>query len=87
MISIANLTQLIKKAAIEAVQASKPSDLVFGKVVSVNPLKVSVDQKLTLTNEFVFSTYAYSQIMQMGDNVVMISSQGGQKYLIIDKVV
>ncbi|WP_455715446.1 DUF2577 domain-containing protein [Anaerosporobacter sp.] len=87
MILIANLTQLIKKAAIEAVQASKPSDLIFGKIVSTNPLEVSVDQKLTLSDEFVFTTYAYSQIIQVNDNVVMLRAQGGQKYLIIDKVV
>lgn len=87
MISIANLAQLIKKAAIEAVEASKPSDLIFGKIVSTNPLKVYVDQKLTLSDEFVFTTYAYSQIIQDNDNVVMIRAQGGQKYLIIDKVV
>lgn len=87
MISIANLVQLIKKAAIEAVEASKPSDLIFGKIVSTNPLKVYIDQKLTLSDEFVFATYAYNQIMQANDSVVMIRAQGGQKYLIIDRVV
>lgn len=71
----------------EAVQASKPSDLVFGKIMSTDPLKISVDQKLTLSDEFVFTTYAYSLIMQVNDSVVMIRAQGGQKYLIIDKVV
>nr|WP_294493183.1 DUF2577 domain-containing protein [uncultured Anaerosporobacter sp.] len=76
----------MKKAAIEAVEASKPTDLIFGKVISANPLSVNVDQKLTLNEEFVFVTYAYSQIMQDNDNVVMIRAKGGQKYLIIDKV-
>lgn len=84
---MANLTQLIKKAAIEAVEAGKPSDLIFGKVISTNPLRVNVDQKLTLNEEFVFVTYAYQQLMQDNDNVVMIRAKGGQKYLIIDKVV
>ncbi|WP_310602558.1 DUF2577 family protein [Anaerosporobacter sp.] len=77
----------MKKAAVEAVAASKPSDLLFGKILSVNPLRVTVDQKLTLSEEFVFTTYAYSQMIQVNDNVVMIRAQGGQKYLIIDKVV
>lgn len=71
----------------EAVQASKPSDLVFGKIISTNPIRVTIDQKLTLSEEFVFITYAYSQIMQVNDSVVMLRAQGGQKYLIIDKVV
>lgn len=39
----------VKRAALEAVNASKPFALSFGKVVSVNPLKITIDQKLTLT--------------------------------------
>ena len=44
-----DLVKAIKKAAVEAVNASKPSNMVFGKVISVAPLKVKVDQKLILT--------------------------------------
>ena len=45
-----DLVKLIKKAAIEAVNASKPANMVFGKVVSNSPLKIKVDQKLILTS-------------------------------------
>lgn len=45
-----DLVKIIKKAAIEAVNASKPANVVFGKVVSLNPLKIQIDQKLTLSN-------------------------------------
>lgn len=41
----------MKKAAVEAVKASKPADMVFGKVISAKPLKIKVDQKLILTNK------------------------------------
>ena len=34
----------------EAFDASKPADMVFGKVVSTSPLKIKVDQKLILTS-------------------------------------
>lgn len=44
-----NLIELIKKAALDAVEASKPCTVVYGKVISVNPLKINVEQKLTLT--------------------------------------
>lgn len=44
-----DLVKLIKKAAVEAVNASKPANMVFGKVISASPLKVKVDQKLILT--------------------------------------
>ena len=42
--------KLMKKTAVDAVNASKPADMVFGKVISVSPLKIKVDQKLILTS-------------------------------------
>lgn len=39
----------VKKTAVEAVNASKPANMVFGKVISASPLKIKVDQKLILT--------------------------------------
>lgn len=33
----------------DAVNASRPTDLVFGKVISESPLKIKVDQKLILS--------------------------------------
>lgn len=42
--------KLMKKTAVDAVNASKPADMVFGKVISASPLKIKVDQKLILTS-------------------------------------
>lgn len=42
------LVKIMKKAAIEAVEASKPVNLCFGTVESVSPLKINVEQKMTL---------------------------------------
>jgi hypothetical protein len=42
------LVKALKKAALEAVEASKPVKVFFGKVVSTNPLKINVEQKLVL---------------------------------------
>ena len=36
---------LVKKAAVEAVEAAKPATFVFGQVISADPLKIQVDQK------------------------------------------
>ena len=47
---MANLIESIKKAALDAVEASKPCVIVFGKVTSTSPLKINVEQKLTLTD-------------------------------------
>lgn len=46
-----DFVKLIKKAAIEAVNASMPSDVTLGKVISESPLKIKVDQKLILTEK------------------------------------
>lgn len=42
------LIRLIKQAALDAVNASKPSGVYFGKVISVSPLKIQIEQKLIL---------------------------------------
>ena len=39
----------VKRAAVEAVSAGKPFAFALGKVTSISPLKVQVDQKLELT--------------------------------------
>ena len=44
-----NVVEIVKKAALEAVEASKPVAYLFGTVVSISPLTVQVDQKLILT--------------------------------------
>lgn len=44
-----DFVKVIKKIAVDAINASKPTDVVFGKVISETPLKIKVDQKLILT--------------------------------------
>lgn len=50
MFDTSDLVKLIKKAAMDAMNASKPANIVFGKVVSGSPLKIKIDQKLILTS-------------------------------------
>lgn len=54
----ANLVQLIAQIANEATDASKPSAVMFGEVTAVNPLVITVDQKLPLTEDFLILTDA-----------------------------
>lgn len=42
------LLQSIKKAALDAVEASKPVNVYFGEVISASPLLVNVEQKMVL---------------------------------------
>lgn len=49
---------LLKRAAIEAVEAGKPVKVMFGEVKAINPLQIMVEQKLPLTEEFLILTEA-----------------------------
>lgn len=48
-LDINTLVKAVKRAAIDAVMAQKPMAFCLGEVVSTNPLKITVDQKMTLT--------------------------------------
>lgn len=136
MLDSNDLLVAIKKAAIDAVNASKPTALVFGKVASTSPLKIDVEQKMTLTlaqlvltrnvtdfkvsmtmthiteghthTHMIRDTYtgggsASSEThnheykgkkqftihnnLVIGEEVVLMQMQGGQKYLVLDRVV
>ncbi len=41
----------IKKAALDAVKATMPSGVYYGTVQSTSPLKIVVEQKMTLTDK------------------------------------
>jgi len=44
-----DLMELIKKAAMDAVNAAQASDFCYGTVTSASPLKILVEQKMELT--------------------------------------
>ena len=116
----------VKRAALDAVKASKPAEICFGKVTSASPLKILVEQKLPLgkgqliltRNVTDFTTevtvdwttedkgggsgYASYEThkhpikgrkkitvhngLVVGDEVVLIRQQGGQKYIVVDRI-
>ncbi len=53
---MANAVELVKQAALEAMEASKPVHLLFGQVISDSPLKIQVDQKSIYTEKMLFLT-------------------------------
>lgn len=123
------LMKTIKRAALDAVNASKPVEICFGKVTSASPLKILVEQKMTLGKEQLILTrnvtdfktsitggniqnYYYTgsnlsgsapvspshvhamgklQItvhngLVVGDEVILLRQQGGQKYVVVDRI-
>jgi len=125
-----DLLKIIKKAAVEAVEASNPTAILFGKVIKTSPLNIMIEQKMTLTQEFLVLTKNVSDYtvemavnantdntdlsvviegqtvslkhkhklpslmtvlvkngLKVNDNVILMRIQGGQKYLVLDKII
>lgn len=51
MFDMTDFIKMMKKTAIEAVNASKPANMVFGKVTNTSPLQIKIDQKLILSSK------------------------------------
>ena len=121
-----DLVRLIKKAAIDAIEARKPVNVCYGKVINANPLKIVVEQKFILEksqlvlcrNVTEFTTnitmnwasesawnYEGNTILLshshnikgrkqitvhnglvVGEKVILIRQQGGQKYIVLDRI-
>lgn len=122
--------KLIKQAAIDAVNATKPTAVCFGKVISTSPLQINVEQKMTLGEKQLVLTrnvtdfktaitggniqnyyyvgtppnvstlpvspshvHALGKIqitvhnsLVVGDEVILLQMQGGQKYIVLDRI-
>ena len=50
-----NLSQVIKKMALDAVEANKPMELVLGSIISINPIKISLSQLLIIGESFILN--------------------------------
>lgn len=81
-----DLLAVIKMAAMEAVQASKPADVVYGDIVSSNPIQVKLDQKLTLSKDFLIIPNELKLNIKKGKKVIMIQKAGGQRYVVIGTI-
>lgn len=116
---MSSLLELIKTAGVDAVGASNPVNVMFGEVISINSLSVKVDQRFTLTADFLLVPESIMRLeidlkhvhsytdngsvrstsealtekivirpgLNVGDKVLLLRVQGGQKFVILDKVV
>ena len=95
------LVNLIKQASLGAMESSNPVAVMFGTVTKTNPLEVNVEQRFTLTREFLVLTERLTEYrvtvegqqitirrgLQTGDKVILLRVQGGQQYIVWDRVV
>ncbi|WP_206438411.1 DUF2577 domain-containing protein [Paenibacillus whitsoniae] len=103
MKKIAELNNLIKQVGVGATEAGKPLQLLFAKVTGIDPLEVFVDQRFALDEDFLIvpeSLTAYRvesealpeplvirRGLEAGDDLILLRLQGGQQFLILDRVV
>lgn len=136
MADMTKWSDAIKKAALDAVNASDPVNVFFGNVVSASPLKINVEQKMTLeAAQLILTRNVTTHTIQMtidhwtedeeahthavqdtytgggtsdptthkhayrgrksftvhnglvaGDKVILIREQGGQRFIVVDRV-
>lgn len=108
--------QTMKKAALDAMEASKPVNICFGAVTGTDPLRINVEQRFVLNAaqlilsrnvtdyettvsinwdtdtvmEHVHNVSGKRKItihnsLAVGDEVILIRQQEGQKYLVLDR--
>ena len=81
------ILQVIKRAAVSAVDAERPVEVSFGTVISENPVQVRLSMKLVLgPKQLIITERMKSLNLKKGDHVVMLRLQGGQSFLMMDKV-
>ena len=83
-----DLLKTIKQSSKETNDADKPVHVCFGKVTSTSPLNILVEQKITLGSaQLVLTKSVSDDALVTGDKVLLLRVQGGQKYVVIDRVV
>ena len=100
------LLQVMKQSAKEAGNAERPVHVCVGKVAGVNPLRIRLDQKITLGKAQLVLTRNVTDYeteitvdgwenkrrttihnaLNAGEEVVLLRQQGGQKYIVLDRV-
>lgn len=95
------MLEAIKQAALGAMDAAGPVIVQLGSVTQINPLKVMVDNRLELTEDFFILPECLTEqkimigsqeieirkALAAGDKLLLIRVQGGQRYAIMDRVV
>ncbi|WP_341279354.1 DUF2577 domain-containing protein [Paenibacillus sp. FSL H8-0537] len=86
------LLDAIKKAGAAAHASGNPVAVLIGRVTGTNPLEVNVDQRFTLSEDFliipegVSDVQRISRALEPGDIVVLLRVQGGQQFVVLDRV-
>lgn len=84
--SNSSILQIIKQAAVEAVNSSFPCDIHVGVIKSVNPLVLHATD-IDIPNDFIVLASSVHNSLSVNDKVIVAVQSGGQRFFILDKVV
>lgn len=73
------IIETIKKVALNTFEANNPVKILFGKVISVEPVTIELSSKLKLGQE----ALVINGSVEAGDEVSLIRCQGGQRYVVL----
>lgn len=80
------LIDQLKTIATSAHAAADPVAVLYATVTKTSPLTVNVDQRFDLSEDFLVRTRR-TKYLVAGDKVILLRVQGGQEYVVLDKVV
>lgn len=81
-----DLINIAVRAALAAVEDSKPVAIMYGVVEKTTPLSVQIEQRLTLGMSFLTLTENMRQKLEVGDKLLLLRKQGGQEYIVLDRM-
>lgn len=88
---LSEINDLIRRIALNAVDSQNPMEVVSGTITSLAPLKIQFDEKRILDEDFLTLTQTAKHRIELeehpGGQVIAIKNQGGQEYIVLDKVV
>lgn len=82
------MLDIIKKASLGAVTSANPVMIMFGNITGTAPLEINIEQRLTLPEELLIIPESMStRTWELGDHVLLLRMQGGQRFILWDRVV
>ncbi|KUP25888.1 DUF2577 domain-containing protein [Paenibacillus sp. DMB5] len=95
------MLDIIKKASLGAVSNTNPVAFSYGQVTGAEPLQIQVDQRFVLSGPALVLPEAVTECrieldgrqllirrgLEPGDRVLLLRMQGGQSYVVLDRLV
>lgn len=96
-----NLNQAIQSIIKDTLESQKLTNICYGKVSSISPVSVRLDNDILLTQRFLIvpehliektiifddTEYVTQPGLAVGEKVALLRNSGGQSYYILDRVV